>query len=161
MKVANKAYLAGLIDGEGCISICRRKHKQKKSDNWYYEPQVIIANTDKRMVDFAIDLCGGWVAIPKKIKDHHKQQYHWKITGDDMRQLLSDVLPYLILKKKQAEIVLSFPNYQHERRNGRTKEELDKQENLWREMKQLNCKGMTSVVTGRVERSVNNGEDRL
>ena len=97
IKNVIKAYIAGLIDGEGCVSICRRKHRQRKSNNWYYEPQVVVANTDKRMMDFLVGLYGGWIATIKgkqvRVRINCKQGYHWKITGDGMRQLLKDVFP--------------------------------------------------------------------
>jgi len=139
MKDTNKAYTAGLVDGEGCITITRRKKRNLvyPNNNWYYEPQVIVANTDKRMMDFLVDLYGGWVAIPKKTRDYYKQDYHWKITGDNMRRLLRDVLSYLVLKKKQAEIVLSFPNY-NKTGKPRTTKERQQQEHLWLEIKELN-----------------------
>lgn len=60
-----------------------------------------------------------------------------------MRQLLRDTLSYLIIKRKQAEIILSFPNYKHIRYMGRTKFELDKQYKLWKELKQLNQGGVS------------------
>jgi len=132
-----KAYIAGLVDGEGCIAITRRKIKRLSTNNWYYEPQVIVANTDKRMVDFLAGLYQGWIATPKKLKYYYKQGYHWKITGDNMRQLLRDVLPHLVIKKKQAELILSFPAY-NETGKPRTTIEKQQQRSLWLKMKGLN-----------------------
>jgi len=145
MKYTDRAYLAGLVDGEGCITICRRKKARGQNKNWYYEPQVDVANTDKRIIDCLVDLCGGWVATPKKNKDHHKQGYYWKITGDNMRQFLRDILPYLRGKKEQARTVLQFPTYEHKGCNGRTQKEMKKQEDLWARIKQLNKKGFKPV----------------
>jgi len=142
MEDTIRAYIAGLIDGEGCITITRRKVKRLKTDNWFYEPQVIVSNTDKRLSDFLLDLCGGWVAtVTKTQKECHKPSYHWKITGDNMRRLLKDIIPYLRIKKEQARIVLQFPSYKGNGHKARTQEELKGQEDLWLRMKQLNKRG--------------------
>ena len=42
MNKESIAYIAGIIDGDGCITITRRKIRRLKTDNWYYEPQVIM-----------------------------------------------------------------------------------------------------------------------
>ena len=144
MKDTTKAYIAGLIDGEGCIAITRRKVKRLKTGYWYYEPQVIVANTDKKMIDFLVDYYSGYVVIGQKQKEHHKQSYHWKMTGDNMRQLLRDVSPYLILKKKQANLILSFPRYSGNGHKCRTDTERQEQEDLWLAVKKLNKKGILS-----------------
>ncbi len=147
MKDTRKAYIAGLIDGEGCITITRRKIKRLKTDYWYYEPQVVVANTDKRMTDFLVDLCGGWVVVVTKTqKECHKPSYHWKMTGDNLRQLLRDVSPYLIVKKKQASLILSFPSYKRNGKKCRTKIERQAQEDLWLIVKNLNKKGLSSEL---------------
>jgi len=151
MKETEKAYIAGLVDGEGCISICRRKKKQRNNSNWYYEPQVAVTNTDRRLLDFLIDLYGGWIAIVKGKKDNHKTGYHWKITGDNMRTLLKDILPYLKSKEKQAKILLQFPKYGHRGwggaySKGRTEEELKRQKRYWGRMRTLNHKGTKPLI---------------
>lgn len=141
MKDTIKAYIAGLIDGEGCIAITKRKIKRLETDYWYYEPQVIICNTDKRMIDFLVDYYSGYIVTGKKQKDHHKERYYWKMTGDNMRQLLRNVSPYLILKKKQASLILSFPRYNGNGQKCRTDTERQEQEDLWLAVKELNKTG--------------------
>jgi len=132
------AYIAGIIDGEGCITICRRKIKRLKTGNWYYEPQVIISNTYRGLLDFCVEYYGGWIATLRKCKREHTTAYQWKTTGDEMRSLLKDVLPYLIVKKRQARVVLSFPRYNGNGQKCRTEREKKEQENLWFGIKKLN-----------------------
>jgi len=140
VKDTDRAYIAGLVDGEGCIAITRRKLKKLKNDKWYYEPQVIISNTKKDMVNFCVSHYGGWIAsaIGRIGNRDYKRIYHWKITGEDMRQLLREVLPYLILKRRQARIVLHFPCYRYRGRYKRTKIELNQQERRYKIMRKLN-----------------------
>ena len=144
MKNTHRAYIAGLVDGEGCITIAKRKnghHKEGKGRSWYYSPIVTIANTDKRMVDFVVNCYKGWITKPKPQKSHYKQLYAWFIGGDRMKEFLKDILPYLIVKRKQAEIVLAFPCYKFglsKRKTSRTKEEIEEQDSLWKRIKELN-----------------------
>lgn len=58
-----------------------------------------------------------------------------------MRRLLEDTLAYLILKRKQASIVLSFPSYYHNGQRARTEIELREQERKYISMRMLNNKG--------------------
>lgn len=148
-KEAVRAYLAGIIDGEGCITITRRKVRRVKTNNWFYEPQIIIANSCKTMLDFCAGYYGGWIAILKKRKGH-TTAYQWKATGDEMRAILKDVLPYLIVRRKQANKVLSFPSYMsrgwgNKPFKGRSQEELKEQEDLWIELKKLNSRGAPKI----------------
>jgi len=148
MKATDKAYIAGLVDGEGCITIYKRKngHFPKAGKPWYYQPVVTIGNTDKRMLDFVVDRCKGWITKPKPQRSHWKQSYCWFISGEAMRSFLRDIIPYLVIKRKQVEIILSFPNYIDRGWGGKTsvgrsQQELEKQTNLWTEMRRLNSQG--------------------
>ncbi len=51
-KEIEKAYIAGVVDGEGCITIAKRKnghYKEGKGKPWYYQPTVVVSNSDKRI----------------------------------------------------------------------------------------------------------------
>ena len=108
------------------------------SNNWYYTPQIIVANTCKRLLRFCVHYYGGRVVKKKKYKRKHATAYQWLLTGNKMRFLLSDVLPYLIVKDKQAKIVLSFPKYNKGGNKSRTDAEKQEQKNLWLAIKKLN-----------------------
>ncbi len=137
------AYIAGIIDGEGCITVTRREIKRLKTGNWYYEPQVIVSNTYKGLLGFCVEYYGGWIATLRGCKKGYKEIYHWKVTGDEMKVLIKDVLPYLIIKREQAKINLSFPNYMargwgNKSPKGRSQKELEKQAELWIKIRKLN-----------------------
>ena len=134
-------YIAGLMDGEGCITITRRKSCKNRiypNNYWYYEPQTIISNTNKKVLSFCLSYYGGWIATVKMCKREHATVYHWKLTGDKMRGLLTDIIPYLIVKKKQAHMILFFPRYGGNGRKSRTDTERQEQERLWLAIKKLN-----------------------
>ena len=55
-----------------------------------------------------------------------------------MRCLLDDVNSYLIVKRKQANIVLLFPKYKTNGQKARTDTEKQEQETIWLAIKKLN-----------------------
>ncbi len=140
------AYMAGIVDGEGCITITRRKIRRLKTNNWYYEPQVIVGNINKELISFCVDCYGGWIATLKRHNQNWATIYHWKVTGNEMKSLLNDIIPYLIVKKKQANIVLSFPKYNRNGQKRRTYIEKQEQENLWFAIKKLNSGGRRRLL---------------
>ena len=98
------AYLAGIIDGEGCVSI--RKCPQGK--NIYFKPMVEVAMCDRQPIDL---LCSSfannsvWFEVPKgKWRPQHK----WRVTGTNVISVLEKTLPYLLVKKNQAILCLDF-----------------------------------------------------
>jgi len=44
----------------------------------------------------------------KKEKEHHSPRYDWCINGGDATGFLNMILPFLVLKKVQAELALIF-----------------------------------------------------
>ena len=141
-----RAYIAGIVDGEGCITIIKRNVKRKNGVFCFYQCLVIVTNANKKMLDFITKLYGGWISTNHKLKGNQKISYNWVCAGDNMRKLLNDILPYLIIKKEQAKLILQFPIYEHTsqtgiKNKGRSAIEKTKQDNLWIKMKKLNRPG--------------------
>jgi len=135
-----KAYTAGLIDGEGSIFIARRKKKTR----YYYEPTVMVGNTDKAMIDYLTALYGGWVTKSKTRWKSNTDLYFWGIAGDSMRQFLKDILPYLVGKRKHARLVLRFPVFPPSGLGQeRPKNIVRRQASIYKKVKELNRKGVT------------------
>ncbi len=75
---------------------------------------------------------GGNVCGPYKHKEGWKDKYEWILNSPEEIQLfLEKVYKYLIIKKRQAQIVLTFIN----------KDWFDKGENLFIEIRMLNSEG--------------------
>lgn len=96
-------YLAGLVDGEGCI----RLHPSNKGKYRKYYPRLQVTNTYKPILDMLVDQFGGAVHSGKfPVKENWKIKHDWRLTGDKARELLSQLLPYLIIKQGKAKEVL-------------------------------------------------------
>lgn len=102
---ASPEYLAGIIDGEGCITIVR-------TGKGSHELRVDVRMTTKEAVKAFKDRYGDLGTY----KDAHsysklpnrKPVYRWYVAGKDAGDVLSELWPYLRIKSKQAEIALEF-----------------------------------------------------
>jgi len=91
LSETEKAYIAGLIDGEGTIGV----HKGKGA---CLTPRVQIANTNIPILTWLLEKIGtGYV---------HRTEYETAFY--DVKPLLTATLPYLKIKKRQAELVMEF-----------------------------------------------------
>lgn len=92
------AYLAGFFDGEGCISVVRGG------------PTIAVAvvQVDRRPLDALAEHYGGRVAPHGKPKPGHRQAYRWQIYSANARVFLRDILPFLVVKRESAEMVLAM-----------------------------------------------------
>ena len=102
------AYLAGILDGEGYISIHRLK-KAKDKEYKSYVPIVTIQMTDFQPVRLFKRIFGGFYAeYPKQLKSG-KVVYVWSVhTHKNVQIVLTALLPYLQIKKKEAKFALIF-----------------------------------------------------
>jgi len=86
-----KAYLAGLIDGEGTVTLIR-----EHSLNKFKYPVVSMSSTSIELINIFIEYYGGTVSKQKKYEEHHKQSYSWRLQSNRALALLSDILPYML-----------------------------------------------------------------
>lgn len=106
------AYLAGLIDGEGCISI-RKTFQYGKNQ---FKPMVEVGMTDIEPMKLLQQTFGGsyW---PEIVRGMNLPVTKWRVTGSHVIPVLEPLLPYLLAKKRQAEIALILARRIH--RTGR------------------------------------------
>lgn len=102
-----KAYLAGLVDGEGSFSLRKYKLKNGKSN---YSIRVQISNTDKRLADWIKERLPGhmysYKPKPSHTGNNRRTLWTWAMNGDvKPRIFLREIYPYLIIKKDQAELL--------------------------------------------------------
>lgn len=103
------AYLAGIIDGEGCICIHGQKcwNRKRTKRYTYYTLFLTVGNTSYRLLKWLHDNFGGSLA-PAKKKENRRQVWHWNTASKHAEDILTRVLPYLVIKKDQAELALEF-----------------------------------------------------
>jgi hypothetical protein len=101
-------YLAGLVDGEGCISLVRIK--VKATGRWNYKPVIRIVNTHPFICDLASEVGLGYIHHAKQHDSRWKRQFIWSLNPNAIRQLLPSLVPYLRAKKRQALLLLDYLN---------------------------------------------------
>lgn len=103
------AYMAGIIDGEGTLSIRKRRNGKKTI---YLHPQIQVSNTDKTLIDWIGVQFDGHVGIHRPASyDHngYKTLHRWTLSSiDEIKELLEAIGPYLIIKKIHSEILLEL-----------------------------------------------------
>ena len=134
MKETEKAYLAGLIDGEGCITLTVSKKGQLP------QPQLSISNKNLEVLRWVRQQTGYGSLITKKpYKANHSITYAWQINCvGRVTQVLSSVCKYLIIKKRHAKLImLEYPKCTP--RNGRySSKQLFEKVKLVHEFRKLN-----------------------
>lgn len=96
------AYLAGLIDGEGTVSL------RRKIGN-HFNIEVYITSSNKPMLEWVQRIFGGKIYTYLRKNDNVRlPQHKWHVHSRDAEALLRLVQPYLIIKGLHAELALRF-----------------------------------------------------
>jgi len=111
-KIHRLAWAAGIIDGEGCISIARRNpvgNNGRGSRSPSYTVNLKIGMVHRPTIEALRETfnVGALYNRPPE-KPNHRTQWHWIVSGKDLARVLTMVLPYLIVKKEEADLALFF-----------------------------------------------------
>ena len=96
------AYLAGVIDSDGFITI----NKSVRAGKLYFGAVIGISGTRTQPHELAASLWGGKVCRYEPKNPRHRVQFQWSRQGDAAVAPISAVLPYLRVKVEQARIAL-------------------------------------------------------
>lgn len=113
MKARNWPYLAGIVDGEGCFHIAKIGSYiipgVVDTVRTGYRLDIHITTTSLDLAKYLVSHFGGkYYTIPSK-NAKWKDAYRWQPSGKaNKERLILGVLPYLIIKRKLAEICLEF-----------------------------------------------------
>lgn len=143
LKITEKAYLAGLIDGEGSISLVVHGKGQLP------QPQLNISNTNLKVLKWVKKkVCCGSIMKKNPRKPNHSVSFTWQISrAGRVMQVLSEIDNFLIIKKPHAKLILN--EYKKVTpRNGRySKEIMRKKMQLVAKIRKLNGgKSMPSII---------------
>lgn len=96
------AYFAGILDGEGTVHSEILHHTTR---NPRYNVRVSVVNTDVALIRWIQENFGGYV-YERHSASHPewKTKYEWVSAKETIIEILESVLPYLIVKKQQAEL---------------------------------------------------------
>lgn len=127
------AYAAGLIDGEGCISIGSHRRKTANGVMVDYYLAVIVVTKDEHLTRWLYGNYGGTVNVVTRGGYKRTGVYkRWVVHSTRAQVLLKKILPYLILKKDQARTGIQFQNC---KRRNRGKPDRGREEELYLRMR--------------------------
>jgi hypothetical protein len=108
----NLAYIAGIVDGEGCLSLTGGKRLAYDSRGKKYRAFQLtfrVVNTSRVLIEWLNQTSGiGTVRLLADHLDNRKPVHSWLISANDCRQILPLLLPYLVIKRRQAEIIIDW-----------------------------------------------------
>jgi len=111
------AWLAGIIDGEGCIGFTTTRTQK---GNIAFQPAIRIGNTDKSLIQKASQIFKAYSKnkvdygkVTRKTigKDGCQRKDYFEISlkrMEDVKNLLVDLLPFLTAKRDLAEEFIGY-----------------------------------------------------
>lgn len=147
LSEAQKAWLAALIDGEGTISIWRERRPKNRS-GVRYKAVVLVTNTNLALLDALYQCVDGYACThnARRANKKHKATFAVYVSRRAIRSLLEQIKPYLVAKRKQADLVLEFCRVM-EATPMRASQNHDIFETLCAECQRLNQRGIPATVT--------------
>ncbi len=100
------AYLAGIIDADGCIGILRTKTG--------FVPNLSCGQVAEEAVTMLHAAFGGSVSKTKLSAEKNRRgQHRWRVSNQIAGECAHLLLPYLRIKRRQAEAVIEAAGLNH------------------------------------------------
>lgn len=157
------SYLAAMFDGEGTFSIYQNNGNyhatvdgEKKQYN-FTNSRVSITNTNIELMEWLVSHFGGVYYTHRRAKAVHKIAYDWRPKGKkNTEELILGILPYLVLKKQQANLVLQYIRLGNSQ--GTVRNDVDARRLLMIECQKLNKRGQPLTTNTLVDSFPNENE---
>lgn len=138
LSETQRAYIAGITDGEGCISVAVRLKK-------YITPTIQVCNTDRSLCDWLYSIYGGNIDVRVDKRLERRTTFCWRVAGAKAVRFTRDVRPYLRIKHHQADIVLGIPRFKGPSKNTKpysmTAKDFAANRDIIRAIRKLNKRG--------------------
>jgi hypothetical protein len=121
--VLSKEYIAGLIDGEGCIGIYEYNNRHSFS----FRVQL-KGCFPRELIELLKREYGGSIFQGKQKNPKHRDFTQWAVISKYAVRFIQELLPHMIIKKEEAKLFLEAWEYYHSLpchgNKGRQEEEL-------------------------------------
>ena len=112
MNDTDVAYIAGLFDGEGCVSykqyMRKRPHNKKAYPTW--QIRLEIAMTDKSILVWVNEMLGVGTVGEKRYKTKYtkgwKKQWRWRCSHRDAFKVCCLLFPYAHVKLSEIQKII-------------------------------------------------------
>lgn len=131
------AYISGIVDGEGAITIGKRKQGGGM-------PQLQVTNTNRALIDWLAQKFET-SAIYLHSRPRHKPCYIVVVYGERAYQVASRIRVYMLVKRPQVDLFVEYWEWRRTlKSNFRGKREHKKQLDFIRRIQALNQRGVGS-----------------
>lgn len=101
MPVEQAAWLAGFIDGEGCIRITRRGNS--------YALLLFVANTHTASLERIKEITGVGNILRRRMQSpRHKEVGGWVVSAEGAETVLRQTIAFMVTKQPQALLAITF-----------------------------------------------------
>ncbi len=106
----NKAYLAGLVDGEGYFGLIPIRKKESTNTTYQCVVKLCLAGLNaEKVIKLIADNYKGHLYKRNKNTATGKEVFSVEIKSKPrVKALLDDIQPYLLVKKEQAELMREY-----------------------------------------------------
>lgn len=112
------AYMAGFFDGEGSVEVYA--YERKADNNGGGAAGSLSISATQKVNAPLLGMQSMWGG---SIRRNARGLFEWKVSGGKAAQALREMLPYLIVKRRQAELAIEFQSLLRSRGGVRLTEE--------------------------------------
>ena len=139
-----RAYMAGIVDGEGYISLLVHGRGGGTSMRVGRVTMSIgVVNTNLGLMEW---IAKRWNAsLFYEAADHEgnrKPRWRWALNANNALHLLDEIYPYMVAKRAQAKLAIRFQRYLQYTGKSRNERKSELQLRFADEMKKLNHRGL-------------------
>ena len=142
MSPCEAAWVAGIVDGEGTITVRTKPYPGGKR---YQVASISVPNTDVSMIARLVE-CTGIGRVGMNVRPSHKRKRIWRWQTDQQQAaaVVRQLLPWLTAKADQAVLLLEMQSL---RRCGKyLPGAQERQQAIVRELRELNRRGADEAV---------------
>lgn len=104
IKAKRWAYVAGLVDGDGSISLT--EYESPKQVHFFFSLKVV--STQRGQINWLIQQFGGQLHKYTDKREINRPCYTWKVIGQHAKEILLNIRPYMVLKQEAADKAIEY-----------------------------------------------------
>jgi len=137
VTVAELAWLAGVMDSDGSIFIMKNTRKDRDR-TFNYILRLSVQSVDNIMANACAEITelgATYTCVAKR--ETESNTHKWHVDGRKAVKILTEILPYLRVKKDQAKCAIEFQSTTKKHWRQMTPEDYQNQEDFYYKLKQL------------------------
>jgi hypothetical protein len=105
MSKQDYVYAAGLVDGEGSVTLTRQAANENRA------PILSVTSTTPELLEFLRRLFGGTLSVHHRQTKKHSASWSWKVQHNRALRALRAIYPYMREREKRRRVKLLMTEY--------------------------------------------------